>query len=492
MRKYIFTGLFLTLYSLSFAQKPGWQHLDLQKDSVFGISTGQAYNELLKGKKAKTVVAAIVDTGIDTLQEDLQSVIWADPKTGHHGWNYIGPETGQEDITKLVGKNKDLYDSLAYTTVPEKYRAGYQQHMKLSPGLDAKIEAMRSLQIELLSIEKLTNEILLKLNKPSPTAADLKAYSEIATPEQKQLIVKILKRLGLYANWQAYRYNEIDHILQMVEFHLEHGLNIDNKEPDTAKGNFDVSPDKLGPVAEVNLGGAYHGTHVAGIIGAVRGNGIGMDGIADHVQILMLKDNGTLREMRDDKVALAIRYAVDHGAKVINMSFGKPYTWNKKAVDDAVEYAMKKDVLIVAAAGNDGKDLDKEEHYPNPVYLNKRGKALAWLEVGASGFKNDSTLPASFSNYGKNNVDVFAPGVDIYSTFPYNQYHIWSGTSMAAPMVTGLAALIREYYPKLTAVQVHDIIMRSVVRSPYLKDKCVSGGVINAYNALKLAATYNR
>jgi len=304
------------------------------------------------------------------------------------------------------------------------------------------------------------------------------------------MVKNSIRRLVIYPDWQTYRYNDIDHILDMVKYHLSHGLNVENNEPDTSKGNFDVAPDKLGPVRDLNFGGAYHGTHVAGIIGAVRGNGIGMDGIADHVQILMLKENGTLREMRDEALARAIRYAVDHGAKVINLSFGKPYTWNKKVVDDAVKYAMKHDVLLVHAAGNAGENIDTEEHYPNPVYADKSGKALAWLEVGASGPKNDYHLCASFSNYGTRDVDVFAPGEAIYSTLPYNQYQSWDGTSMATPMVTGLAALIREYYPKLSAVQVKDIIVKSVVKSPFLLDKCSSGGVVNAYNALKLAAGY--
>jgi subtilisin family serine protease len=200
--------------------------------------------------------------------------------------------------------------------------------------------------------------------------------------------------------------------------------------------------------------------------------------------------NGTIRELRDKSLAKAIRYAADNGAKVINLSFGKPYTWDKKDVDEAVKYAMQKDVLIVHAAGNDGEDLDNTPHFPNPIYLDDQGTANAWIEVGASGGKDDNSLAADFSNYGKRTVDVFAPGVNVYSTIPGNRYISWSGTSMAVPVVAGLAALIREYYPKLTAVQVKEIILKSVVKRDVLKDKCVSGGVVNAYNALKLAATY--
>jgi subtilisin family serine protease len=489
MKKILLTGLLAALYFTSYAQKKNWQHLDLVKDTIFGISTDRAYNELLKGNKPKPVIVGIVDSGVDTLQEDLKSVIWIDPKTRHHGWNYIGPETGREDITNLVGNKKALYDSLAYTTVPETYRRGYQQYRMLVPQLEEKRKDMQFLVNELEVYEKLADQLIQNLGKANPTLAELKSYQP-KSDDEKVFVQRIVRRMQFYSDWKTYRYREITHILNLAKYHLAHGLNIDNQEADTAKGNFDISPDKLGPVSSPNLT-AYHGTHVSGIIGAVRGNGIGMDGVADNVKILMLKENGTIREMRDDALARAIHFAVDHGAKVINLSFGKPYAWDKRGVDAAVKYAMKKDVLIIHAAGNNGEDIDKEEHYPNPNFLNG-DKANNWIEVGASGPKNDSTVCANFSNYGEKDVDVFAPGVDIYSTLPYNQYQYFSGTSMAAPVVTGLAALIREYYPKLSAVQVKEIIIKSVVTSKYLTNKCVSGGVVNAYNALKLAATYKK
>jgi subtilisin family serine protease len=483
--KSIFPVLLSIISLTSKAQNPGWQHKDYQRDSVFGISTEKAYDDLLKGKVSTTVIVGIIDTGIDTLHEDLKPLIWMDKKTGLRGWNYIAAETGQEDITRLVGDKKDFYDSLSYTMVPETYRAGYQKFRKLEPALSAKIRSMTKLVEELETIQKVTDHIVQSLVKSNPTAEDFQNYP--ADESEKLLIKNILKRLKLYTDWKSYKYNEIDHILELAKYHLDHGLNLKNNEKDTALGDADITPDKLGPVHESNVGGAYHGTHVAGIIGAVRGNGIGMDGIADNVQILMLKENGTLREMRDEALARAIRFAVDHGAKVINLSFGKPYTWNKKLVDAAVRYAMKQDVLLVHAAGNTGSNIDAEEHYPNPLYLDNTGTAGAWLEVGASDSKGN---PADFSNYGQKDVDVFAPGVAIYSTLPFNQYQAWNGTSMATPMVVGLAALIRDYYPKLSAVQVRDIIMQSVVKRDSLKDKCISGGIINAYNALKLAATY--
>jgi subtilisin family serine protease len=244
---------------------------------------------------------------------------------------------------------------------------------------------------------------------------------------------------------------------------------------------------------------AKHGTHVAGIIGAVRGNGIGVDGIAPAVKFMMIRTvpNG---DERDKDVANAIRYATDHGAQIISMSFGKPYSPFKSAVDDAVKYADSKGVLMVHAAGNDGADLAKGKNFPTPAYTGG-GRPSNWIEVGASSWKGGDKLAAPFSNYGQQLVDVFAPGVDILSTVPGNQYERDSGTSMAAPVVSGLAALLMDYYPNLTAGDVKRIIMSSVANAGSQlvtkpgsdSDKVpfgtlsVTGGIVNAYNAVKMA-----
>jgi subtilisin family serine protease len=269
------------------------------------------------------------------------------------------------------------------------------------------------------------------------------------------------------------------------------------------EGNGNVHNDVVGLVSAVNNTG-QHGTHVAGIIVGQRDNGVGPDGIADNAEIMVLKTNGNIRELKDETLARAIRYAADNGAKIINISLGKYYTWNKPLVDQQVKYAMHKGVLIVTAAMNNGRNTEKDTVYPNRLYTDGE-TAKAWIVVGASGPSDDITLAAPFSNYGRTTVDVFAPGVSIYSTLPGNTYASWDGTSMAAPVVSGLAALIWGYYPRLTAEQVKEIILRSVVKVTHdvtIKDSdgnyrnvpfssiCVSGGIVNAYNALQLAATY--
>ena len=252
---------------------------------------------------------------------------------------------------------------------------------------------------------------------------------------------------------------------------------------------------------------ALHGTHVAGIVGAVRNNDVGMNGVANNVQIMSVRTVPDGDE-RDKDVANAIRYAVDNGASIINMSFGKGYSWDKKVVDDAVKYATKKDVLIVHAAGNSAMDNDKTVFFPVNKYDKacgmlwwKKKKSKNWIEVGALSYKSGEDAVATFSNYGQNNVDIFSPGVQIYATLPDNQYRYLQGTSMASPVVAGVAAVLRSYFPSLKASQVKEIIMNSAVpvdlkvKKPGdksgdlvdFKTLSVQGGAINLHNAVQMA-----
>jgi subtilisin family serine protease len=282
---------------------------------------------------------------------------------------------------------------------------------------------------------------------------------------------------------QNFRYKEI-------RFLQKSGLPIRVIENDKNYGNNNIA-----------AGNPSHGTHVSGIIAATRNNGIGMDGIDDQVYIMALRAVPDGDE-RDKDVALAIRYAVDNGARVINMSFGKYFSPGKKWVDDAIRYAEDHDVLIVHAAGNQSRDMDSIAHYPIPVYEKAGRNSCCYITVGASAGGPDSLVLARFSNYGKKEVDLFAPGVKVYSTLPANQYATYSGTSMAAPVVTGIAAMLLEYYPSLSARQVKYILMHSVMTLPVSQVKwaatgkmidfnqlSVTGGIVNAYNAFMLAST---
>ncbi|MEO8933683.1 MAG: S8 family serine peptidase, partial [Xanthomarina sp.] len=281
---------------------------------------------------------------------------------------------------------------------------------------------------------------------------------------------------------------------------LKYNLNIDfngrttgddvNDLTDVGYGNGNVMPSEIGE---------SHGTHVAGIIAAQRGNGKGVDGVANNVQIMSLRavSNG---DEYDKDIALAIRYAVDNGAKIINGSFGKYFSPHSDWVRDAIAYAGKHDVLFVNAAGNEGDDLDLVAVYPNDQVNNGPEVSDTFITVGALEPKYGANMVAGFSNYGKINVDVFAPGAKIYSTTPQNEYKTMGGTSMAAPAVAGIAALIRSYYPKLSAAQVKQIIMDSGLALSTkvivggdtenikpIKDLSKSGKIANAYNALIMA-----
>lgn len=447
-----------------------WQNLDLQKDGYFGISTEKMYDELLKGKPHQQVIVAVIDGGIDINQEDLKANVWTNPEdTSQHGWNLLGTkgESFEFDNNEIVRLART--DSAERRALAAKYKqaqAIFDSYSKLLQYLDT---------------------IMKEMGKTTLSADDLKNSVPNGEREShlKQYCIAMLEN---NPDFNAF-YEQVKGTSESAELDTKYHLNLAydpraafNKDFSAAfYGNADV----VGPVP------ALHGTHVAGIIAAVRNNGKGINGVADDAIIMPVRaiPDG---EARDQDEAIAIRFAVDHGAKVINMSFDKTLSPQRQLVDEAVKYAMRKDVLIVQAAGNEGYDADTVKIYPNRQYGDNSAAAQAWIVVGASGPKNDETLVAPFSNYGKTAVDVFAPGEDITSALQGNKYEAHSGTSMAAPVVAGLAAVIREYYPVLTAKQVKDIIMRSVTKTDQFKDKCVSGGVVNAYNALRLAANFKQ
>ena len=287
-----------------------------------------------------------------------------------------------------------------------------------------------------------------------------------------------------------------DYVYDQIDYNLNKDFDARKQVGDNPE---DITDKKYGNniVYSKDRKDSLHGTHVAGIIAQVRNNGIGGDGVADNVEIMPVRavPNG---DEYDKDIALAIRYAVDNGAKVINGSFGKDFSPHAEWVYDAIKYAASKDVLVVHAAGNDSKNIDTEPNFPTDVV---DGKEIAdnVLTIGALNYNYGEKMVAKFSNFGQQNVDVFAPGVKIYATIPGNKYKYLQGTSMASPNAAGVAALIRSYYPNLKAGQVKQILMQSgtaigfdvkvgeeQVKIPF-STTCVSGKIVNAYNALKMA-----
>jgi len=483
-----------------------WPHQDLLTTGYPGISLQKAY-DILKGRKSEKVIVGVIDSGIDINHEDLKSVIWTNPKeipgngidddkNGYvddiHGWNFLGDiaEENLEFVRIIKSGNTSNPD---YQRALEKY----EQEVK-----DANESLEYYGQLE-QAIVKADQFIKNKLGKSTYTIEDLQNIAASASDRESQDAVRLtgflIDRFGSVEEGKTELSEGKKHYETKLKFHLNKDANFravlkDNPNDinDRGYGNNNV----IGPVLE----GSLHGTHVAGIIGAVRNNGIGMDGVADNVAIMAVRAVPDGDE-NDKDVALAIRYAVDNGAKVINTSFGKAFSPNKQWVYDAIKYAASKDVLIVNAAGNDSKNIDVKLTFPDD---NVNGVEYVdnMITIGALNYDYSEKLIADFSNYGKNNVDIFSPGVKIYSTVPGNKYKFLQGTSMASPEVAGIAALIRSYFPKLKASEVKQILMESGV-VPYVgqvivgeeqKDRIPfsnaskSGRIVNAYNAVILAA----
>lgn len=512
---------------LSFAQenekpKANWQNLDLKTDGVFGISTEKAYKELLKGKTSQPVIVAVIDGGIDAEHEDLGKVMWInskeiagnkldDDKNGYiddiNGWNFIGSAKGSVqydnmELVRLIRKLQPKYAAaLNSTPFSENERKEFLLYQKLITDYMEKLQNAQTGLANTTIFKRYTEEIVAKMKIQTPVLADFESYKPANDIEQEVLkaIKSELKKNPDFSKLKE----DVEEGLKYYETMVKYHLNLDFNPRDIVGDDYTNSDERFYGNTDVTGPDAEHGTHVGGIIGAVRNNSKGINGVADNVKIMAIRTVPDGDE-RDKDVANSIRYAVDNGARIINMSFGKAYSWDKKVVDEAVKYAMDKNVLLVHAAGNDALNTDKEDNFPNRQFVDSlgvnMGKAGAWLEVGASGWKNDESLLADFSNYGKKSVDVFAPGVKINSTFPKSTYKENDGTSMASPVVAGLAALIWSYYPELSAIQVKDVIMKSVTKvdtKVKVKDASgskkvafseisVSGGIVNAYNALQL------
>ncbi|HEU5290121.1 MAG TPA: S8 family peptidase [Cyclobacteriaceae bacterium] len=516
-----------------------WFLRDPEKDKLQGLSIERAY-QLLNGRPSRTVIVAVIDTGVDFNHEDLKDVMWVnereiagngldDDKNGYiddiHGWNFIGGKSGNVkqdtyELTREYVRLRPKYENVDEKKVAKKSQEEYQYWLMIrdrySKAKAENEENYKSCSTQLIQYksfyQNLSEAITLvkttyKIEKLSPSVVDTIKSSNPKMRFAKYILGVIYENEGKDV--------DIEMISEELKFIIEHngevcdnyktameyGYNLDFNSRSIVGDNYANPEERFYGNNDVKGTGPVHGTHVAGIIAANRKNNIGMKGIADNVRIMAIRavPNG---DERDKDIANAIRYAVDNGALVINMSFGKDYSPEKEAVDKAVRYAESKGVLLVHGAGNDNDDNDTKPSYPSRNY--KDGKeATNWIEVGASAWGADSTLVAEFSNYGKKTVDVFAPGVKIYSTTPANTYREQDGTSMASPATAGVAALLMSYFPTLTPANVREILKQSSrkfdnlpVRKPgspdfvHLKDISISGGLVNAYEAVKLASTF--
>ena len=537
LKRIFFTTLTLGLFSVSFAQTSkkdapnGWHLMDRKSSGYYGISLDQAYQQL-KGKKSQTVIVAVIDSGIDTLHEDLRPILWTNPKeipgngidddkNGYvddvHGWNFIGGKDGRNvkedsyEAARVYHRYKSKFDNIDPATLSKEDQELYRMWLKASKDIAGDpSELLNLMMLKNAYKSALGADSILKkeMNKQEFSGSDVDAFS----PNTEAGKVAKRRFLFLYQGLQLDMARTNKDVLTEIGDYVqgqERKAEAKDKTPknyrgDVVKDNETDVNDRFYGNNDIMAGTPEHGTHVAGIIGAVRGNGKGVEGIADNVRIMMIRAVPDGDE-HDKDIANAIRYAVDNGAKVVNMSFGKGLSPEKDWVDDAVKYAESKGVLLVHAAGNDAMDIDTAWNFPTPLFKKEQRKATNWITVGASGDPLNGGTVANFSNYGKTQVDVFAPGVNIYSTVPGgNTYRSLSGTSMASPVVAGVAALLLEYYPTLTPEQVKFIIEQSAVveakevtnpatgKSVKLSDLSLTGGILNAGEAVRLAEEFTR
>ncbi len=530
----LFISSFTALFSqsaLNFYEK-GW-HLKDPATQVYGIKLEHAYTDLLKQRTPKKkIVVAVIDSGIDTAHEDLKAVLWTnereimgngidDDKNGYiddiHGWNFIGGKDG-------TNVSKDSYEAARVyykfkaefgdKTIDEKSlsadkKRAYQLYTRAKFQLEsqAKEAAMYVLILKDIVAKIPSADSILKiaLGKQVYTGDELANFNSTEPSVSKARAAV----LGFFQQTRQMDNTNSALIGELVQFYEGEKSKMEaiEKEPkryraDIVKDNYEDPQDRFYGNNDVMGTDASHGTHVAGIIGASRNNNLGINGVADFVSIMPIRAVPDGDE-HDKDIANAIRYAVDNGAWVINMSFGKSFSPEKPWVDEAVKYAASKGVLLVHAAGNDSKNIDIEDNFPSRNFNNDTLQPFSnWITVGASG-ATTKELAATFSNYGKREVDVFAPGVRIYSTIPGgNTYGEKDGTSMASPVVAGLSALMLSYFPELTPQQVISIIKTTSLKitdkvtiKPGTEDEDASlldlsstGGIVNAYEAIKLAA----
>lgn len=520
-----FSGLPQSLTIEDSAQLPpqNWFVLDPTADQLQGLSVGEAY-ELLRDKPSEKVTVAVIDSGVDIDHEDLQGKIWInedeiegngidDDKNGYvddrYGWNFIGGKEGNVEqdtyeLTRIYSRLKEKYGDVDSAKVKKKNREEYKYWTKVKEDFEKTYDKAyqqytfyATLQANVVRFNQLLKAYL---NVDSLTMNDLRSINtqDSVILAARNVVGLIFQNVGEEADFEAIA----DELTEAVEYfgnQVNYAYNTEFDPRSIVGDNYSDPYEKGYGNTDVKGHDPSHGTHVAGIIAANRNNELGIQGIADNVEIMVVRAVPDGDE-RDKDVANAIIYAVDNGADIINMSFGKSYSPQKEAVDKAVRYAEDKGVLLVHAAGNSSKNIDRKDNYPTRHYNNNK-EAANWMEIGASSWGADKNFVGSFSNYGKESVDVFAPGVEIYSTTPDDHYESFDGTSMAAPSTSGVAALVMSYYPQLSATQVKNIIKKSsrkfnnlMVNKPgkegelvNFSELSITGGLINAKEAIKLA-----
>ena len=535
MKKVLIAAAFLASFSFAFAQDKmqdndlkTWYHKDFSTTNVYGVNTDNAYKFLeSKGLKPRTVVVGVLDSGVEVDHPGLINNMWKNPneipnngidddKNGYvddiYGWNFIGGKTADVDadnleVTRMVKKYQPIFEGTDsaknranQAKMPEEY-AIYQKSKKL---YDEKGSEAKQYYHYFSGFNNAIPSIVKTLNGKTLTKANLATIKPASQEDSRNL--QILNSLVQDAGNVGKTPKEVEELLRKeIEGALKH-----YESQATKHYNLDFDPraeivgDNYDNYNEKHYGNnhyegpdASHGTHVSGIIAGLPHGNEAQYGVAHKVAKIMTVRAVPDGDERDKDVANAIRYAVDNGAKILNMSFGKAVSPGKKHVWDAMKYAEKKGVLLVKAAGNENQNIGENEYFPTNFMKQSDEKPFVsnMIVVGAS-TNNSQNLRARFSNYNGKMVDVFAPGQEIYSTVPDAKYEYLQGTSMASPVVAGAAAVLWAYMPSLTPQQIKEALVKTVNKSTVnanvdssanFDQISVAGGVIDLYKAAQYA-----
>ena len=535
MKKVLIAAAFLASFSFAFAQDKmqnndlkTWYHKDFATTNVYGVNTNNAYKFLeSKGLKPRTVVVGVLDSGVEVDHPGLINNMWKNPneipnngidddKNGYvddiYGWNFIGGKTADVDadnleVTRIVKEYQEVFEGsdsvknkVNQAQMPEEYKMylkskeifntkgdeakrNYQYFKGFNDAIPSIVATMKGKNLtpqNLSSIKPANQEEARNLQILNSIAQDPSNQGKTPKEVEEYLQKEIKGALKHYESQATKHYNlDFDPRAEIV------GDDYDNYNEKFYGNNHYEGPD------------ASHGTHVSGIIaGYPHGNEV-QYGVAHKVAKIMTVRAVPDGDERDKDVANAIRYAVDNGAKILNMSFGKPVSPGKKYVWDAMRYAESKGVLLVKAAGNDNQNLAEHHYFPTSFMKPSDDKPIVsnMIVVGASTNDKDF-LRAGFSNYNGKMVDVFAPGQEIYSAVPDAKYEYLQGTSMASPVVAGAAAVLWAYMPSLTPQQIKEALVKTVNKSTVnastnennrFDQISVSGGVIDLYKAAQYA-----
>ncbi|WP_051293056.1 S8 family serine peptidase [Olivibacter sitiensis] len=507
----------------------GWHLLDKERDGYMGISLDKAKEQYLNGKPSHKVLVAVIDAGVDTAHAGLKERLWHNPKeeagngvdddkNGYvddvYGWNFLGrtndPSVNVDkdsyEFQRIYFRDKAKFENISNAAALKgREKADYEQWLRAKELTLDKNEGAGQEKEQLLMLQQFfgrADSLLRRHIAPTYGIAEVDTVKLDGASQEMMASVNLLKMLieGLGGGVDNQGIpSKLDEMLADAENNAS-ALpdSVPNYRGNVVNDNYYDFKDRYYGNTNVNAGDVMHGTHVAGIIGGIPQDN-GARGVVDNVELMTIRAVPDGDE-HDKDVANAIRYAVDNGASIINMSFGKAISPEEEEVQKAIQHATKKGVLIVHAAGNENSNIDTAYNFPRSIYKGKR--IPNYISVGAStdtSFTRDKLLVAPFSNYGKERVDVFAPGVLIYATVPGGDYQFLQGTSMASPVVAGLAALLKSYYPKLKAKELKALIEDSAVRVDYLSpvngvgdqvslgDISRTGGIVNAYEAFKLA-----